>query len=115
MSHLAIMPVLIPLTAGALLLLTGQAGTAVKRTISLAGTAALLPVAVMLLIQVEGGVHIVYYDGNWPAPYGIALVVDRLSALMLVLSACLAVPSLPLWHTGDWAPPDRHSRRASTR
>ncbi len=95
MSHLAVMPVLIPLIAGALLLLAGRAGKAAERVISLAGAAALLPTALMLLIQVEGSGHIVYYDGNWPAPYGIVLVVDRLSALMLTLSACLAVPSLP--------------------
>lgn len=101
MSHLAVMPVLIPLIAGALLLLTGRAGKALERAISLAGTAALLPTAVALLIQVAGGEHIVYHDGNWPAPYGIVLVVDRLSALMLTLSACLALPSLLYATTGD--------------
>ena len=101
MNHLAVMPVLIPLIAGALLLFTGRASKAVKRIISLAGTAALLPAAVALLIQVAGGEHIVYYDGNWPAPYGIVLVVDRLSALMLTLSACLALPSLLYAMTGD--------------
>ena len=109
MSHLAVMPVLIPIVAGALLLLGGRAGKAVERAISLAGAVALLPTALMLLIQVAGGEHIVYYDGNWPAPYGIVLVVDRLSALMLTLSACLALPSLPSWHTGDWVTPGRHS------
>ncbi len=101
MSHLAVMPVLIPLIAGALLLLAGRAGKTAERFISLAGAAALLPTALMLLVQVEGGEHIVYYDGNWPAPYGIVLVVDRLSALMLTLSACLALPSLLYATTGD--------------
>ncbi len=101
MSHLAVMPVLIPLIAGALLLLAGRAGKTAERFISLAGAAALLPTALMLLVQVEGGEHIVYYDGNWPAPYGIVLVVDRLSALMLTLSACLALASLLYATTGD--------------
>ncbi len=95
------MPVLIPLVGGALLLLTGRAGKAVERTIGLAATAALLPTAVMLLMQVGSGEYIIYYDGNWPAPYGIVLVVDRLSALMLALSACLALPSLLYAMTGD--------------
>ncbi len=101
MSHLAVMPVLIPLIAGALLLLAGRASNTVRRSISLAGAAALLPIAAMLLVQVAGGEHIVYYAGNWPAPYGIVLVVDRLSALMLTLSACLALPSLLYAATGD--------------
>ncbi len=101
MSHLAVLPVIIPLIAGALLMLAGRAGKAAERIIGLAGTAALLPVAVALLIQVAGGEHVVYYDGNWPAPYGIVLVVDRLSALMLTLSACLALPSLLYAVKGD--------------
>src|SRR5690606_11336824 len=44
----------------------------------------------------------VYRLGNWPAPFGIVLVVDRLSALMLVLTSTLALAaavfSLARWH-----------------
>jgi multicomponent K+:H+ antiporter subunit D len=32
-----------------------------------------------------------YALGNWPAPFGIVLVLDRLSALMLLLTAVLAL------------------------
>ena len=70
MSHLAVLPVLIPLTAGALLLLGGRWGRGAERAIALAATAALLPVALLLLARVAAGEIIVYYDGNWPAPYG---------------------------------------------
>lgn len=101
MSHLAIMPVLIPLVTGALLLFTGRAGKTVERIIGLTGTVALLPTAIMLLVQVAAGDHVVYHNGNWPAPYGILLVVDRLSALMLALSAFLALPSLLYAVNGD--------------
>jgi len=100
-NHLAIMPALIPMVTGSLLLFTGRAGKTAERTISLAGTAALLPTAILLLVQVAAGDHVVYYNGNWPAPYGILLVVDRLSALMLLLNACLALPSLLYAITGD--------------
>ena len=31
-----------------------------------------------------------YRVGDWPAPYGIVLVVDRLSALLLLLTALLS-------------------------
>src|SRR3546814_3871511 len=36
----------------------------------------------------------VYLPGNWQAPFGIVLVVDRLSALMLVLTGIIAVSAL---------------------
>ena len=36
----------------------------------------------------------VYLLGNWPPPFAIVLVLDRLSALMLLLTALLALPAL---------------------
>ena len=35
----------------------------------------------------------VYLAGNWPAPYGIVLALDRLSAMMLVLTSTIALAS----------------------
>ena len=95
------LPVLLPLSAGALLLLAGRASRDVERAIALAATAALLPLAVLLLDRTAGGELLVYYNGNWPAPYGIVLVVDRLSALMLSLTALLALGALLYAMAGD--------------
>ena len=36
----------------------------------------------------------VYAIGAWPAPFGIVLVVDRLAALMLMLTALIAFASI---------------------
>jgi multicomponent K+:H+ antiporter subunit D len=36
----------------------------------------------------------VYALGNWPAPFGIVLVLDRLAAAMTLLTALLAFPAL---------------------
>ena len=36
----------------------------------------------------------VYLPGNWPVPFGIVLVVDRLSALMLVLTGSVGLAAL---------------------
>ena len=101
MNHLAVLPVLIPLLSGSLLLLLGRAGRMLERSIALVSTAAMLLVAVLLLSQAADGDLLVYHDGNWPAPYGIVLVVDRLSALMLTLAAVLGLGSLLYAVTGE--------------
>jgi len=101
MNHLPSLPVLIPLLAGALLLLAGSSRLQLQRAIALAATAALLPVAILLLSGAAGGEILVYHSGNWPSPYGIVLVVDRLSALMLTLTALLALPTLLYAASGD--------------
>ncbi len=101
MSHLPVLPILLPLLAGTLLLLAGRAGKTVERSIALITTSALLVVALVLLSRVAGGEVMVSYSGNWPAPYGIVLVVDRLSALLLTLAAVLALASLLYAISGD--------------
>ena len=40
----------------------------------------------------------VYLPGNWQAPFGIVLVVDRLSALMLVLTGIIGVCAAAVRH-----------------
>lgn len=108
-QHLIIAPILIPLITGAALLLIDERQRTVKAMIGLASTIALFAVAIWLFRFAGGidgpdvGQQGVYLLGNWAAPFGIVLVVDRLSALMLVLTATLAVPalifSLARWHT----------------
>ena len=48
-----------------------------------------------------------YELGDWPAPFGIVLVLDRLSALMLVLTAILAVV-VAVYATQGWDRRGRH-------
>jgi len=94
MSHLPILPVLIPLlTAGILLAMHGM-GTTAKRAVSVASVVALVLTAIVLLGEAADGVIRVYRLGNWPAPFGIVLVVDRLAALMVLLTATLAAAVL---------------------
>jgi multicomponent K+:H+ antiporter subunit D len=91
-----IAPILIPLIAGALMLLYDDRRA--KRVISLI-SACLLPVVALVLLERSeapaGGTAIgLYLLGNWPSPFAIVLVLDRLSALMLVLTSVLALPAL---------------------
>ncbi len=101
MNHWIIAPVLVPLVAGALLLVLEGSALAVKRAIGVAATAALIPIALGLMAVAAAGEPQIYYVGDWPAPFGIVLVVDRLSALMLALSSVLAVASLLNAIVGD--------------
>ncbi|MDJ0740764.1 MAG: monovalent cation/H+ antiporter subunit D [Gammaproteobacteria bacterium] len=92
MNHLVIAPLLLPLLTGiALILLRGSANP-LRRTLSIASTLALIAVAVGLALE-SGSVQ-VYRLGDWPAPFGIVLVADRLAALMVVVTAVLAAAVL---------------------
>ncbi|SFX75328.1 monovalent cation/H+ antiporter subunit D [Marinospirillum alkaliphilum] len=90
MSHLLLMPVLLPLLAGALLLLWPGLGLALQRVIGVIASLSLVVVGLQLLALAASGDYHLYALGNWAPPFGIVLVLDRLSALMLVLTAVLA-------------------------
>ncbi|HSO10440.1 MAG TPA: proton-conducting transporter membrane subunit, partial [Desulfoprunum sp.] len=101
MSHWIMAPLLLPLLAGMVNLLLVRRGPGPRRLVSLLTTAALLPVATLLLLRADSGEIVVYQLGNWPAPFGISLVLDRLSAMLLVLTAVLALPALVAATAGD--------------
>ncbi len=101
MNHWIVAPVLVPLVAGALLLVIESTDPGAKRVLSVVATAALIPIAIGLMAVAASGEPQVYYLGDWPAPFGIVLVVDRLSALMLMLSSVLAGASLLYALGGD--------------
>ena len=93
-EHLPILPIAIPALAApcAMLAMRRQRGLGVG--IALVSCLALLACALALMAQVSGGTIIAYELGEWPAPFGIVLVADRLAALMLVLTAALSLIAL---------------------
>ena len=101
MTHLVILPILLPLIAGSVLLLAEKLGAGSRRAIALVATLALLPVALLLLDRVGDGTHLVYALGDWAPPFGIVLVADRLAVAMLLLTAVVAVASLVYAGAGD--------------
>lgn len=100
MNHLPILPVLIPMFTGALLLLLGRRHMGLTRGLSLLATLAQIPLAALLMGQAMDGLQ-VYAAGNWAPPFGIVLVVDRLSALMLMVTAVLASSAVLYALRGD--------------
>ena len=89
-AHLMILPVVVPLLVGALLLWVEPRYPRFARWLSGASVLALLVLAMVLLRQADSGQVSAYLLGNWQAPFGIALALDRLSALMLLLTASVA-------------------------
>jgi multicomponent Na+:H+ antiporter subunit D len=89
-SVLGPLPVLLPLLAAGLTLVLARSNTA-QRVVSIVVLVVVLAVAVTLLVLADryGAQSVVI--GGWEAPLGIVLVVDRLSALMLVVSATVTL------------------------
>jgi multicomponent K+:H+ antiporter subunit D len=105
-DHLPIAPVVLPLVAAAIMLaLGGERRRNVNAALNVISTFALVAIAILLVRNADSspsGIAGVYRLGSWPAPFGIVLVVDRLAALMVLLTSLLAaaavVFSLARWH-----------------
>ncbi len=103
-EHLVILPILLPLFAGSLLTLIEDRHHTTKLVVNVAATVLLVAISILLLVRVGGGEAIVdsYRLGNWPAPFAIVLVGDRLSAMMVMLTGILALATITFsaarWH-----------------
>ncbi len=106
MPHLILAPIMLPMLTAAIMLLLGEERQRLKLVINLVSTFIGLIIAIQLLrwSKMTGGSATmgVYLPGNWPAPFGIVLVLDRLSAMMLVLTSFVALCSIIFaasrWH-----------------
>ncbi|MDG4647538.1 monovalent cation/H+ antiporter subunit D [Roseibacterium sp. SDUM158017] len=108
MMHWIILPVVLPAMLAPIIGFVMRHDMTLARTASLAGTAVLLAVAIGLTaMAADGDVHI-YRLGDWPAPFGIVLVLDRLSALMVLLTATLALIVLVHAVATGWDARGRH-------
>lgn len=107
-AHTPILSILIPAFTSFLLLLLGNPGSGSlkqdwrqpwRRGISLGSALLGLITAISYLMIANTGQVTVYQLGEWSAPFGIVLVLDRLAAFMLVLTYALAVPVI--WYASD--------------
>lgn len=106
--HLIIAPVLLPVLTAALMLALGE-----QRRETLAGLnvgSCLVGLALSILLawsvhhgaapaspgQAPGSIGTlgIYLPANWPTPFGIVLVLDRLSSAMLLLTSVMATAAL---------------------
>jgi multicomponent K+:H+ antiporter subunit D len=109
-QHLVMLPILVPLLAGALLIVVDEPRHKLKASISVTAMLLLLLAAAALAARAGAPVTHVYSLGAWAAPMGIVLVADRLAALMVLLTAILALAAL-LFALARWhrAGPQFHS------
>jgi multicomponent K+:H+ antiporter subunit D len=111
LRHLVVLPVVVPLVAGAVLFFVAESRRTARVTI--AGISVLTQLAVaagLLYLTSDAAPYIwpegvgVYAIGGWPAPFGIVLVVDRLSAIMLTLGATVSLATL-VYSVARWDRP----------
>ncbi len=99
-------PLVIPFGTAVLCILAWRS-SAMQRGISLAGALALLAVAVRILAQVAETGPFAQQAGGWAAPFGITLVADWLSSVMVLLVGIVAVAAL-VFGLADVTPEEEH-------
>ncbi len=111
LRHLVVLPIVVPLIAAAMMLFLAEARRTTRVTIAITSVLIQLAVGIALLyLTSDAAPYIwpegigVYRIGGWPAPAGIVLVVDRLSAVMVTLSAVVAVSTL-IYSMARWDRP----------
>ena len=92
MGHWIIAPVVLPAFVAGVMVLALRSDLLLKRIAGIGSILALNAIALALLWSATIDGPEVYFLGEWPAPFGIVLVLDRLSALMVALLAALALP-----------------------
>lgn len=104
MPHLLLAPIVLPMLTAALMLLLNEEHQRTKVVLNVASTSLGLVIAIALFAWSDSQTQAmsVYLVSNWSAPFGIALVLDRLSAMLLLLASCVALAScifaIARWH-----------------
>ena len=99
MNGLLIACILTPMLSAAIsFIVTSNAKT--RGVISVGGSVLLLILSSVLLYQVANGGPISNQMGGWQAPMGITLIADTLSAMLIVVTAIVAL-SVNIYSMGD--------------
>lgn len=91
MTHWIIAPIVLPAFLAPFMVLAARYHIHIQRSLSVAGVLALIALAAGLTWEVSDGTVLTYRLGDWAAPFGIVLVADRLSMLMVLLTSVLAL------------------------
>lgn len=92
-SLLIVLPVLLPLL-GAAVTVVGSRSPTLQRVVGVVTLMSVAGIAGVLLVVTDRGGPVVARLGGWAPPVGIALVADRLSALLLLVSTLVTLAVL---------------------
>ncbi|PPA70003.1 Na+/H+ antiporter subunit D [Jeotgalibacillus proteolyticus] len=95
MINLPLLPILIPLLAAVILMLFPK-HIAAQRVISIVTAIATIIASAVLVAAVKQNGILTVNLGSWPAPYGIPLVSDMLSALLVLTTSIIVL--FVLWY-----------------
>ncbi|MEO3415801.1 monovalent cation/H+ antiporter subunit D [Roseovarius sp. CAU 1744] len=108
MTHWIIMPVVLPAILAPFIVLAARYHIGIQRVFSVAGVSALIAITAGLAWQASDGTVTLYRLSDWAAPFGIVVVGDRLSTMMILLTAVLALFVLLFAIGSGWDDRGRH-------
>jgi multicomponent K+:H+ antiporter subunit D len=108
MSHWIIAPIILPALLAPFIVLAARYHIGIQRVLSVAGVVALIALSAALAWQVTDGSVMYYRLGDWAAPFGIVIVGDRLSTMMILLTSVLALFVLLYAIGSNWDNRGRH-------
>lgn len=108
MNHWMILPLVVPPVTAAIIMLAARHLLSLARILSVGTVVLMVALAAGLFWFAADGTVSVYRMSNWPVPFGIVLVLDRLSALMLLLTMILSL-AIVLYAIGsNWDAKGKH-------
>ena len=93
MSSLVPLLVALPLLGAAVTLIFGR-NARVQSIVTVLTLVAVSVIAAVLLVVVDAGAPLAVSVGGWPVPFGIVLYVDRLAALLVLVSSVVLLAVL---------------------
>lgn len=108
MTHWLLAPIILPALLAPFIVLAARYHIGIQRVFSVAGVLGLILLSAGLAWQVSDGSVMYYRLGDWAAPFGIVVVGDRLSTLMILLTSVLAFFVLLYAIGSDWDQRGRH-------
>ena len=108
MSHWLILPVVLPALLAPFIVLAARYHIGIQRVFSVTGVLALIAISAGLAWQSSDGTVLLYQLSDWAAPFGIVLVGDRLSTMMILLTSVLALFVLLYSIGSGWDTRGRH-------
>lgn len=108
MSHWIALVIVLPALVAPFIVLAARYHIGIQRVLSVAGLLGLVALALGLAWSASDGTVTLYQMGDWAAPFGIVLVADRLSTLMVLLTAVLGLLVMLYAIGSKWDERGRH-------